>query len=869
MKLFWFSVAAIFAASCAFADGPVIQSGNYTKLLTQRGIMLSNGEIIENDGQTNLIKNGGCELDTQFWTASAGTFSTTTAAANVSTGVRSCQFNASASGQTVSNQLVNVVAGQASRLGYGECKFKTAATDYLLEVLVDSVVQGTVTIPATTSFAVSQTSTFTYPATAGTVQLRVKSQSDAAIIYWDQCAVREVVPTIFSGAQASGLTASRAIVTDASKNFSSSTTTDTEIGYVSGVTSAIQTQIDSKAPIADPVFTGSVTTPLSTTGPVLTDSGGLLSSSATLGKVYGGAGADMSSVTFPSSGTIESFTPNQYGVLLSGSAASGSVLAPDASTAKVLVSGGASANPAWSLLTNTNLSGSAAISNANLAQMNAHTFKGNNTGSAATPSDITATQLTAELSSFVGDSGSGGTKGLVPAPAAGDAAAGKVLTADGNWSPQASGFANPMLDVGDLIVGDTGGSAARLAGNTTTTKNFLTQTGDGVNSATQVWDTIDAGDLPNHSGNLITSGLVGTTVGGTGVNSTATFPSSGVVVTEAATETLTNKKLQDSTTTIIDDGDSTKVFKIQASGITTGTTRTMTVPDADFTAAGISIAQTFTNKTLVDSSTTIADDGDSTKKLAFQVSGVTTATTRTATVPDADFTMVGTATTQTLTNKTIAAGSNTLSWSVQSKNTAYTTVATDDLVLVDTNNGSADVTITMLAAASFVKPVKICKSTADQHKVIINRGGSDTFATPSATTATSGVAGITTATTTSLVGAGECVTIIGSGTTLYYLDHEVRSLSAIFSNGGSCAVVTQSTWWISAVSDPGTGGCGMTINTGVFNQTPACTCSPSDSGNSAFTCVVTAASATSVTVYTESSGSASDRAFQINCTGSR
>lgn len=40
------------------------------------------------------------------------------------------------------------------------------------------------------------------------------------------------------------LTASRAVVTNSSKVLTSSATTDTEIGYVSGVTSAIQTQIN-------------------------------------------------------------------------------------------------------------------------------------------------------------------------------------------------------------------------------------------------------------------------------------------------------------------------------------------------------------------------------------------------------------------------------------------------------------------------------------------------------------------------------------------------------------------------------------------------------------------------------------------------
>lgn len=56
----------------------------------------------------------------------------------------------------------------------------------------------------------------------------------------------------------------------------------------------------------------------------------------------------------------------------------------------------------------------------------------------------------------------------------------------------------------------------------------------------------------------------------------------------------------------------------------------------------------------VDSAFTIFDDGDTTKNIAFQASGITTATTRTLTVPDADLTIVGTTTTQTLTNKSMA-----------------------------------------------------------------------------------------------------------------------------------------------------------------------------------------------------------------------
>lgn len=49
-----------------------------------------------------------------------------------------------------------------------------------------------------------------------------------------------------NGLQLSGLTASRALVTDASKNLTSSSVTSTELGYLAGVTSAIQTQLNSK-----------------------------------------------------------------------------------------------------------------------------------------------------------------------------------------------------------------------------------------------------------------------------------------------------------------------------------------------------------------------------------------------------------------------------------------------------------------------------------------------------------------------------------------------------------------------------------------------------------------------------------------------
>lgn len=54
---------------------------------------------------------------------------------------------------------------------------------------------------------------------------------------------------------------------------------------------------------------------------------------------------------------------------------------------------------------------------------------------------LTYAAFLAKLAAFTGDSGSGGVKGLVPAPSSGDAAANKVLGAGGGWVAQSGGSA--------------------------------------------------------------------------------------------------------------------------------------------------------------------------------------------------------------------------------------------------------------------------------------------------------------------------------------------------------------------------------------------------------------------------------------------
>ena len=82
-----------------------------------------------------------------------------------------------------------------------------------------------------------------------------------------------------------------------------------------------------------------------------------------------------------------------------------------------------------------------------------------------------------------------------------------------------------------------------------------------------------------------------------------------------------------------DNSDSTKQLAFQCSGITTSTTRTLTVPDADGTIMLTS------NATFTDDTFRIQDNSDNSKKLAFECSGISSSTVRTMTVPNSNGTI--------------------------------------------------------------------------------------------------------------------------------------------------------------------------------------------------------------------------------------
>lgn len=114
--------------------------------------------------------------------------------------------------------------------------------------------------------------------------------------------------------------------------------------------------------------------------------------------------------------------------------------------------------------------------------------------------------------------------------------------------------------------------------------------------------------------------------------------------------------LIDATTYIVDNSDATKRLKFELGGQTTGTDRTLTPPNADDTIMGLATAQTVTGAKTFGAAGAVGK-----LKIAGTTSGAVTldatavAGTGVLTLPAATDTLVGKATTDTLTNKTLTA----------------------------------------------------------------------------------------------------------------------------------------------------------------------------------------------------------------------
>ena len=252
-----------------------------------------------------------------------------------------------------------------------------------------------------------------------------------------------------------------------------------------------------------------------------------------------------------------------------------------------------------------------------------------------------------------------------------------------------------------------------LAFGSNTISGTLAQFNTAVTDATLV-STTGSETLTNKSVNLANNTLTGTFA------QFNTAVSDATLVSTTGTETLTNKSLTAPTLTGSSSSAGSIIFKEDTDNGTNSATLIGPAATADVTitlpaetGTVLTTASSIANSNLANSTVTIGssavalgssvttltgitsitsdavvakangfrviDNSDTTKQVAFDASGVATSTTRTLTVPNASDTLVLLAESQTLTNKTVAFGSNTVSGTFAQFNTAVS-----DATLVST-----------------------------------------------------------------------------------------------------------------------------------------------------------------------------------------
>ena len=186
---------------------------------------------------------------------------------------------------------------------------------------------------------------------------------------------------------------------------------------------------------------------------------------------------------------------------------------------------------------------------------------------------------------------------------AGQITAGAGLTKSGNTidavgTTDRITVAADSIDIASTYVGQTSITTLGTIGTGTWNATTIAANRGGTGVANAVGSTITLGGALTFSGAFTTQFTVG-------ANTSITLPASGTLATLAGTETLTNKTFTDSTTLFQDDADNTKKLAFQLSGISTATTRTLTVPNVNGTIVTTGDTGTVTNAMLAGS---IAND---------------------------------------------------------------------------------------------------------------------------------------------------------------------------------------------------------------------------------------------------------------------
>ena len=208
-------------------------------------------------------------------------------------------------------------------------------------------------------------------------------------------------------------------------------------------------------------------------------------------------------IRFDAFGALESFTPdympNPFSVfgemIYSNGAGAPLIVSPNITTTKKFLSmtgtGLDGGTPTWSTITTTDI-GAVPTSRTLTINGTAYDLTADRSWSVGTVTSIGISTTTTGVTIGSTPVTSSGTITIDIATASGSS---NGLLSSTDWTTFNSKLNNPFSALGQMIYSNAIGAALIVAPNTTTTRKFLSMTGDGTNGAAPAWNTISVSDV--------------------------------------------------------------------------------------------------------------------------------------------------------------------------------------------------------------------------------------------------------------------------------------------------------------------------------------------------------------------------------------